>query len=79
LKPCPQFHAPFVNVSTHRLSYLREELTNRNPENILTRECGLKRRQPMSLFISGHLSAVLTTEQKTNLVLGEAGLLAIAS
>jgi hypothetical protein len=79
LKARSQLRAPFVNVSADCLSYPRKEFTNGNPKNFLARECGLKRRQPMSFFIPGHLSAVLATEQKANLMLSEAGSLAICT
>jgi hypothetical protein len=78
-EPCPQLQSPFFNAFADCLSYPRKELTDGNPENFLARECGLKRRQPAPFFIPGHLSAARATEQKTNLVLSEAGSLAICA
>jgi hypothetical protein len=79
LEPSPQFQAPFFNVSPDRLPDARKKLTDGNAENVLARERGLKRRQSMSFFIPGYLSAVLATQEISNFALSEAGLFAIGA
>ena len=77
LELCPQCDTPFSDVPADSLSYPREKLRHGNPEDFFARECGLKRRQPAPFFISRHLSTILRSQQKSYLLLRQAGSLAI--
>src|SRR6266511_1507557 len=74
-----QHSDPLGNISFHLFLNAAEQHGDGNIKNRRKRQSGAKRREPVTLFVSRHFRAFRRSQQKSYLLLAEAGSFAICS